>query len=1062
MLAVCSCADSLLEPERDETPDGLPEGAKVTISFMVASEDLPSTKAQNLGEDPALTSLHLAVFGSSGYLKEYVEATPTGPCGETTFTDPATIDSEHPKITTVPLYGFTAKLTLTNSKRIVHFIGNGPGTLPFGYADAVLSSLQSESGKRAYWQMMEIDGIKAKQDDDGDYIDALGNKITDGQGYVAALETQKKFQEIPLVRNWAKIVVEADTNNGNNPNFTPISYAVVHVPDRGTVAPHSAVTGGFIKDYQKKTFSYLAEEIKYPANLPPNTKIDNSIPDINCFKCWDQSVEGHRNYSEVNGIGWIDGVAPADADKDHDGDGNPDGYGAVYLYERPVPTEQLLPTYVIIYGYFDDPDKNVPGHQDVSGKYFYKVDLMTDGNYYPIYRNFQYRILIHSILAPGHATPEAAVAAAGSADVSADINARHLPDISDGTRRLAIRPWMARTFTTEQSSNTELNVFFMSDVASEAPNMDPGAVTVEVLEMKHGLDEVIDPNPDYLFIEAPNDDPTDESYGWRTIHFRTYGSSSTIRSQTLRVTATSDGESLYRDIVITIQEKQPMQVICSESRIKAKKGTPVDVYIDIPDGLVESMFPLEFMIEAEALTLSPYNDNLPVQPGTSLSGSDKPSYHFIKTVSWDDYCALPTELDNTDRLWRRITCGFISNRANSSTRIFVSNPDFFIPANTKLGNFTDKTFWDLRFREPIQQNTPFQKLLFEFEAARDDDDELPTIEMTVSDLIPDNDREGYPLPEGFTQTSETTYRFKPTSNRVTIPVKTANNTGEVYLRLEAEDYQAQTLKTHHFTLFHGKGFIDGHATTNKLSGWSNVVYGKVNKANNKNVLFGYFDDPDDLNPTIQLISLDGLKKAYPTGFPWTPSGPKSTDGASNYHELEFTIDNPNNDLYRNLSFTLSAAGYLEVPVQPYRFSGNIFTSQYTSGNNMKAYTYNNTGDNTYFGDTTFSGGFYLKDKKNGLWLDPGESGTITFVPTDDKFKLFFIQLNIGKDNNKYAFPRMDPPLEEGSTFDKYPGSGDQCLWIRPELTGSASLTITAESDAPTYITGIIVKAVWLH
>ena len=1064
LLAICSCVRIQDGPQEGSS---YPEGATVTISFAVMGDGISPTKTQSLGEDEPLQNLHLAVFGSSGYLKEYVQATPGGVCGSIDFEDP--YDPE--KITNVPLYSYTAKLTLTDSQRIIHFIGNGPETLSFGYADAVLSSLLSFSGERAYWQMLRVDGIHAKQSTSayrdsngedveiGDYIDASGNKITNGQGYVVASSTLEKFATIPLIRNWARLVVEADTSipqGGsvpNNPFFKPISYAIVHVPDRGTLAPHSSATGGFIEEYQKKTYLQIVG-MGYPANLPPNTNIDRTIPRMEDFTYWDPDEQEHGNPSEVEGVGWRNGVAPAGQ------------YGAVYLYERPVPNDLLDPTYVIVYGEYDNPD-----YPEQKGKYFYKIDLMTEGKYYPIYRNFQYRILIHSILAQGHGTPEAAAAAAGSADVSADINARHLPDISDGHRRLVIEPWMAKTFTSAQSNNMELSAYYMSEISTNAPDMEADHVTIEALPMKKGADPVIlveDEEGNPLVDDDGNPllriDPPDET-GRRTIHFSTSRPSTLIRSQTLRVTGMSDGELLYRDIVITIQNIQQMQVRCSDRRIKSEKGTPIDLYINIPDGLSESMFPLQFLIEPEAMTLSPNNDNLPVEYGKSISGSEKSSFHFIKTLDWEEYRSLPSELDDEDGLWRRITCHFVSNRDNSSTQIWVRNNDYFSPAGTTLGNFSDKSFSNVHFVESIKQVSG-HPLTLEFEVDRDVT--LPEITLTLDGLIPQA-RTGLPLPDGFTSVSDVEYRFTPTDSHVSIPFYTADATGEVYLRLSAEDYESQSLRSHHFTLYHDVGFFDAHATK-RLTGWSNVVKERVNMAKNKNVLFGYYDDPEALNPTIDLLNLDGLSKQFPKAseYPYTPTGPQSSEGDYNYHELEFktTVEN----LYYPVSFVLSSPGYVEVQVSANRFRGNIFTYQNTSlkTSNVSGTPLTHTGNmdtsnpTSHKSTATFSSDFRVEN--NGIWLNPGETGTITFTNTNpSKYKFFYIQFNIGSSSTfggwKRMFPKMEATVMSAGTFEKYPGSNDQCIWFLPDDTQTAWITLTPHDDYPINITGIVIKTI---
>jgi hypothetical protein len=1048
MLAIGACVNPIAEPEPEKDGNTYPEGAKVTVSFTVAGEGIAPTKAQALGEDQPLTSLHLAVFGSSGYLKEYVEAIPSGePIGTYTFPDPDDPDTQ----TTVPLYSFTADLTLTDSKRIIHFLGNGPSTLSFGYVDAILPKELSFSGERAYWQMMRINGIHAKQSTSaykdqngvdvevGDYIDAAGNKITNGQGYVVADATQDEFQEVALVRNWAKMVLQADTNNGNNPYFEPISYAVVHVPDRGTLAPHSSATGGFIENYQKKTYLDIVN-LGYPANLPPKTAIDETIPSINDFKYWDPEEPTHGNpETELVDGGWKNGVAPVHPK------------GAVYMYERPVPSDQLPPTFLLIYGKYLPEDTSDPNY---GKKCFYKVDLMTDRKYYPVYRNFQYRILIHSILSFGHASPEAAAASAGSADVSADINARHLPDISDGRRRLAIQPWMARTFTSAQKNNEELSVYFDKDISTEGWDETPGSVTLELLPMKNSsIDPVV---LDYEIDESP-----DES-GFRKIRFTTSGPSDNIRSQTLRVIGTSSDESIYRDIVITIQNIQYMRVSCSDKRIKSEKGTPVSIYIDIPDGLAESMFPLKFLIEPEALTLSPHNDNLPVEYGTSISGSGKNSFHFIKSLTWDEYRNLPAELDDSDKAWRRMTCHFISNRDVSSTAIYVTNKTYFYDADTQLGNYSDKSFFDLRFLEPIKKDVDEQELTLNFDVARGDNDELPEVEVFIDGLKPDEEREGLPLPDGFTKFSDNGYRFTPTSSNVRLPFIITDSSGEVYVQLEAEDYESKSVGTHHFTLFNGIGFFDGHATS-ILSGWSNVVYGKVNKDNNKNVLFGYYDDPDALNASISLLNLKSLTVQGINSFPWTPDGPRSLEGANNYHELEFKT---NNDKLQNpASFTLSAPGYLEVPVSADRFNGNIFTVSNTSLNqavmNGNTYTVSMDKSSPHQATVTFSEEFTVDGK--GVWLGKGQTGTITI--TNDKlsvFRFFYIQFNVGEGTYNQQihrlFPKMDSvTLPDDEKFIKYPGSNDQCVWLRPNKTDEATITLTANEDYPVKITGIVLK-----
>ena len=510
-LALFACERDLGERMRfapDPTEETDYGDKRVHVSFSLPEVSL-KTRTGGLDEGGVLNTLHLAVFGGSGYLKEYVEAT-VEKIDSVTY---KTTDMHGDSVTvTAPAYRFSADLAMSDSPRTIHFIGNGPATLPFGYDNAVMPVQLSANGEMGYWQMIDVPhGIRAKRDDSGNFIDADGHIIPDGgTGYVPDDSTALAFQGIALVRNWAKIVLNADDSS----HFTPISLAVINVPSRGAIAPYSAGTG-FIRDYQDRSFTYLEDTVKYAANLPAGTQFDSSVPLKSDFV----NVSGGR-VANANG-------------------------GAVYLYERPAPGTNVPPTFVIIYGHYKKDDD-----LEHEGDYFYKVDLMetkkVDGEwtsrYYPIYRNFKYQIYIKSILSPGHATPEAAAAAAGSADVSADVTTGHLADISDGVGRLHITPWMSKTFTSEHDSLHPidvLNEYFSRSVEGEA-DLDPASVKVELLPPDDGRDSII-----YnLKIDPPVQ--SGDSKGWRRITFCTKKPGKVVRTQTIRITGTHDSGRLYR------------------------------------------------------------------------------------------------------------------------------------------------------------------------------------------------------------------------------------------------------------------------------------------------------------------------------------------------------------------------------------------------------------------------------------------------------------------------------------------------------------------------------------
>lgn len=624
--------------------EGYPEGAKVTLQFSVSAGDaMPATKS--LGEKPELDSLYLAVFGSSGYLKEYVKADIIEP--RPTYDGSDTV------------LNFQATLTLSDKERSVHFIGNGPSTLDFGYATDILPQLLSENGGQAFWQMLE-------------HVTIEGDKQTDGS-YKATDETNAQFQHISLVRNFAKIVLSAAASS----NFTPESFAVFNVPSKGSVVPFDK---DFIRNYQNYGFSGLTDTLQYAGNLPDSTDFVGTADE------WDS-----RKVS---------------TDK------------AVYLYERPVPTEQFLPSYVIVYGTYDNPDD--PNPLEHNGKqYYYKIDLAQGGAYYPIYRNFKYQVNINKILSIGHDTPQAAAASAGSADVSADITTSHLNDISDGEARLVVQPWMSYAFTKRQVNNKVLNVKFFSNVMSGDPDMSYGSVTCEKLPMPDGEEDVIESVSIGYPVLASGTEK-----GWRTITFSTKepGAPGTpARTQVLRVSGTyktdnDETRTLYRDVRITLQPLQRMQ-LSVDSPHDTGSGIPrgtariVRLNVGIPVDLTESMFPITFVIEPEDMSLTPDNqipnNNLPVAAQTSISDhagyAGKRAFQFSRTLTYAEYRTLPQSLDLDGEPIRTFTCQFKTTRKDNATTIWVAN-EYFSKSHVSYTNPKLRYFYVEARDENIEQS----------------------------------------------------------------------------------------------------------------------------------------------------------------------------------------------------------------------------------------------------------------------------------------------------------------------------------------------------------------------
>lgn len=764
---VLGCTRDELE-ERVDREESESAG-KVLVQFNVSLPELtPQTKA--LGDTPAgdLDNIYLAIFGRSGYLKEYVETSITpaatnGNIGENTNR-----------------YTITAILTLSeNSERHIHFIGNGPDHLDYGQENEIIPSLLSPAGKGGYWQYMVLPGIKGARDEDDNFLTVTGG---DGNTYYKPhSETAAYFQDVALIRNFAKVVVE----DLPGCNFTTRSFTVVNVPTQGTMAPY--YSEGFVKDYQLKGYLDL-QNAGYPGLLPLNTTFNENVPSASAFT-------------------------------------NPDGSTAVvaagnsfFLYERPVPNDQQKPTTVIIYGHFTDPD---PSDGDESGDYYYKVDLMDDQGYYPIYRNFKYRIQIEKILRPGADSPEDALRSMGSGDISADVATQSLTEISDGTSEILVS-YMSRTIIrkypyTEGNVTEQLTLLYkyIPDVNADSNNdgeadwnnnyLTDGTPTTAnpvLITLQGGLAEPI--------IDSFEVGDADDENGFRKITITTTDPNDHLRTQYLRVSGThadSQGKktTLFRNVTYSMISRQPLWVACVPKRVQRNQGESVEVDITIPKNLPPSMFPLVFYLESDKMSITPdnsySNNNLPVNSGPSITGSGESTFHFVRTVSEAEYSGL-SAASATQNV--TIPCYFKTNMASSACTVYVKDEVGFFEANSDdFGNYGMKTFTDLAFPSGVPSYAP---KAFPFTFKMDRTDNLPdkvylkfagsARPVAGSGLTLINDASDPHNGWYWYSPASTTNTFLMYGNRYepTVQLATTNDSGRAEVWIEADEYEPAHLR----------------------------------------------------------------------------------------------------------------------------------------------------------------------------------------------------------------------------------------------------------------------------
>ena len=1060
--------------------DPFPEGKKVTITFSVpAPEERVGTKAEDgIGDEGKLNTLHLAVFGSSGYLKEYVKAMRLGEEGTGewapeyyTYRDPYWNEGMTPEEKakhehTVPLIKYSATLSLSEKNRIIHFIGNGPVTLPYDADTTVMATLMSEGGEGGFWQIRRMDRIGALKNAQGHYIDKEGHIIEDGTGYVPDDYTNEQLNKVPLVRNWAKISIVAD--DPEQSNFTPISFAIVNVPTKGTIAPLWKGNMGslmFVEDYQDQTFERLSGELKYPASLPDEAIFDETIPDLDHF---------------------ISAAA------------------AAFLYERPVPNEALKSTFVIVYGRFKD-----------GNNYFYKVDLADGGYYYPIYRNFNYQIHITRIGSKGFSTPQGAAESVGGVDISSEVSTSHLGDISDGIAQLSVRPWMSRSFYMQQIDNNILSVKLLDDITTSPPHVNQNyrdslfnsqpvtknidghtvylvsklvgndnPVTLEILPVEDGLGNVITD----AFIAHPPVTGGDQSTawidGWRQIYFSTVAPESGMqpRTQTLRIKSSFiEGDVprvFFRDVLITVLPRQQMKVSCLKPELENVIGAEQTLTILIPEGLPQSMFPLDFTIEPEAMSLMPKTgSNMPVVYGHTIAvpvvEKATGTFQFIRSLTYEEYMdpAIQSVKDpDNGSMWRPVVSEFVTTRTENATKIWVASDNFetnwaaFQNAAKKFRNLTIPSF------ELSDLQSPNYKFPIHFEVEESYLYGFPQVSLLTRGVTVVSG-----LPEDATQTNNgdgsVTYEYQATQEMQDIRFELTDQLvqiisetdGDFSIDISAREEDRYTPVSVALRRFEECGFLDGLPSQGK---YSNVMFGYLNQDKDKVVPFGYRDDPEYPADTVTLKNGDDTPFLYLNYSGDRKKGiPRIENFTSNetYHEIGFTTINANTDPF---SFRMIARSYLTKTVTAGRFSGKIGNWK---SDKVQFASLNNKTENTFSYSDNFKAKISfdrtVKAESGNLVLPKASEGaeemtmTVQSVTAGGFNALYYVEITFAEGN---PLPAMS--VDVGSV-EKYRGTdAQQYIWHFPlpdtqDHQDPNPHTIKFTSESAVKISKIIIRGV---
>lgn len=644
ILGAVACVEHLGETLPEEQV--IPADARVSVVFGVPSET--ATRA-DMANDPKIESMHVFVFSKVGVLIEAVQARSFG------------------KVTTNGVDGaqfWVADLQMGAAERHVHFIANLPSNyaIPTSGSEAsILQSITTKAPAAAYWQRVVLEkGITAYRYDGGstysyvnpetgetmtedvpgtynsadqtytymddgagesltvykgDYINTNGHKVLDGKGLYASKETSEAVSMVPMIRNFARIKVKSSWSG-----FTINQVALVNTPKEGFISPFNEAKNEFVAPYLNAALSEDAITATGYAATIPTAGIDKATP--SSFL----------------------------TEKDSE------GYFTLFMYERGVPTSDA--TCVLLQGTRNGTSR------------WYKIEITNEkGEYFPIYRDFTYKMDIKSISgSEGYEDAADANAAAPLGDISSSTETATLEKITDGkglTLHVEYIDYTDMDADTTKHTTTLLYKCYYT----------PSSGTASILSNLVDLSIKPYANTDSAVVnisKAPYNgtDTPDLSNGWYKATVTLAGVGGTMKKSDIHVEAnlsSTDNPGGYakkisRDVTYRVLPKSNLGVSASSLASDAANQSTT-VSITLPANLGYSVFPITLMIESANNCLT--SDVLSVETGKSLKDNTTNTFYFLKTISHSEYEA------SSDRIF---TCAFKTTKSGGKgSTIYVKD-----------------------------------------------------------------------------------------------------------------------------------------------------------------------------------------------------------------------------------------------------------------------------------------------------------------------------------------------------------------------------------------------------
>ena len=549
---------------------------------------------------------------------------------------------------------FNVTLKSATTAKILHLMVSDNYLSPgYGSEATILPSLSVGSAettsREAYWGMVEFPEGYATIDDNGDPQPIAG--LAD------------KLKNVPVIRNFAKISVTENLDN-----FELLGFELVNVPTSGTIAPWNQTSlsiPNLLDAGEMKSYPEITNSEQYSGITPGGTQFRNT---------------------EAEAKNWADGP-----------NSSLRSTAARYLYEHPY--ESTRRTYLIINGNYNNGTSWQQG--------FYKIDIGTlkgedageeagTFDYYNIIRNINYNVRITEVLAPGTATVAEAISRAPFNNLIAATETSSMLNVSDGLNMLIIND--NNHIIVDASQEVTVLYRYIEDVTGSKTQNNSVPHTVG-LAAGPVIKSFTEPE---VFRDANGTE-------WMKISIIPNDPTVDVKTQNFTIV---DGNGLGRTISLVLRlpwQYSPIVVNGTDYSatiakghddlyqgapevISAAAGEELTVYFNLPDGLPESMFPLDFQLEAKNQGVENNKmGTLLVHTGPSLFDPSKIAISYIKQLSYKEYLynyvTGTNDVDvNSPNTRHTVRCRFTTITAvnDNDAEIMIYNPYFSPNASVRF------------------------------------------------------------------------------------------------------------------------------------------------------------------------------------------------------------------------------------------------------------------------------------------------------------------------------------------------------------------------------------------